>query len=178
MAKVSNNWRLNKILQRIKTNIESMEGLHFYTIRRERNKLAERLANEGTASNLKWRSRSWHDLEEGDLHQHCHVINANDNRKNEQSLFENPQSPMTIQGIWRTVVLTIICPRTSFVQQSCFITLPWLHSPARSLHFFPIGTMRYPLHHLPIVPPTLHLLSPSFCSSSPLLLLAIVLKNS
>lgn len=51
-AKVSDNWHLNKMLQRIKNNIESMEGIHFQEIRREGKKLVNRLDNEGTSGNL------------------------------------------------------------------------------------------------------------------------------
>jgi len=32
-AKVLDNWKLNKILQRIKINIESMKGIHFQAVR-------------------------------------------------------------------------------------------------------------------------------------------------
>lgn len=75
-TKVSNNWRLNKVLQRIKNNIESMEGIHFQAIRREGNKLVNRLDNEGTSGNLWLWSSSWHDLQYRDLRQHYEVINA------------------------------------------------------------------------------------------------------
>ena len=78
-AKVSDNWRLNKILQRIRNNIEFMEGLHFQAMRREGNMLVDRLANEGTTWSLRLRSRSWNDMEEGYLHQHYEAINAKEN---------------------------------------------------------------------------------------------------
>lgn len=84
VANISDNWRLNKIMQRIKNNIDRTEGLHFHAIRRNDNKLADKLVNEGTVGSLRLRSKSWHELEEGGLCHHYEAINVKDNQINEE----------------------------------------------------------------------------------------------
>ena len=59
VQQVSDCWRINKILQNIKHNIDNARGISFSAVRRKANKLAGFLANTGVRDSNKLTSTDW-----------------------------------------------------------------------------------------------------------------------
>lgn len=72
LEKVTKQWRLTRVLQRIQVHLLELCTLRFTHVRRKTNKLADILANQGVSSKDSAILRRWNTMVQSNLKKLCH----------------------------------------------------------------------------------------------------------
>lgn len=77
--KISHHWRLLQVYWRIQSHLRILRTLSFAPVRRNANKVADRLANEGVLCKNEYSFYNWEMMPVGNLREECYSLARADN---------------------------------------------------------------------------------------------------